>query len=267
MQEQQTRIQKDQQQLDNHKQKLLTLQHKQKELAQKIQSFDNTQYDADQKHKTTLRSQQQDLLTKVPHAVVRNYRQQYEILQTYLQDDMTLLDLNQALDKIKDAGTFWAKEKKQREERIQELRKHEQREQEQLAQWELKGGTKAYQQLQQTKQRYIQQSQQSVQQLTSQKTLIQEKLASSQDRIVACDDKIKNYLTAIQSESIFHCEKIASDCPYISMINKKTLNEMNKQLDVLKAEKKVLLDELDKAGYESKITQLQKEIASYEQEL
>ncbi len=70
-------------------------------------------------------------------------------------------------------------------------------------------------------------------------------------------DRLNNFKKNIESQEIFSCEKIQSNCPFIKIINKKTFDELENQYLWLKSEYKKKQEKFESENFEEKLQNLE----------
>ena len=79
------------------------------------------------------------------------------------------------------------------------------------------------------------------------------------ERLLKLDEKIEQASATLDQESRFHCEKIASDCPFISQINQKTVRHLTDQQQQLTTERQDIHKEIDQQAFATKLTDNEKQ--------
>jgi hypothetical protein len=80
------------------------------------------------------------------------------------------------------------------------------------------------------------------------------------------DKSIEIFEKNMQSQEIFECEKIAMNCPFIKIINKKTFESLQEQKDKLYSEKELLEKKLKDEKIDEKIKAENSKMKDFEKE-
>lgn len=91
-----------------------------------------------------------------------------------------------------------------------------------------------------------------IQQIKEQEKYLQEQLVQAQRRLQEFDG-------TIEEQSIFACEKIGTNCPFIKVINKQHFEQLDKQKQSLFAEVETLQEQVKKADFAKKREILEQE--------
>ncbi|MEI8253157.1 MAG: hypothetical protein WCG25_05425, partial [bacterium] len=81
---------------------------------------------------------------------------------------------------------------------------------------------------------------------------LEEKKTMRDEETKKLDKSIEIFEKNMQSQEIFECEKIATNCPFIKIINKKTFDNLQEQKDKLYSEKELLEKKLKDENIDEK---------------
>jgi len=95
---------------------------------------------------------------------------------------------------------------------------------------------------------------------------LEEKKTMRDEETKKLDKSIEIFEKNMQSQEIFECEKIATNCPFIKIINKKTFDNLQEQKDKLYSEKELLEKKLKDENIDEKIKAESSKLKDFEKE-
>lgn len=219
--------------------------------------------------KQLIRQQQLVLEASLPHAIHESFIQKDSSLQAYIWtwSPTSLSGWKSLVEKVVDQWKYLSEQNKSFDHRLQDIARQKKMYLDQIKELELKPWTKAYTNMISLKNQKVIFFQEKLKTYENQIVQIKEKTKNHNEDIDQIDKKINNYLTSIKSESVFQCKKISSDCPYIKMINSKSIKELQLQLDTLKAEKEQKVLKFEELWLLSKTDELESFIKSLTKEI
>lgn len=222
-------------------------------LEKELTSFDESAFSKLKQSRADIYQQQQNFLKDLDinalHAL--GYSQIHDIIEV----QQLISDLTQQWKTLKERQTFLDAQKRDLESKNISI-------DEQLLQLDLGRSWKASEQIEQKVQSQTQLLDQRLQNIDVKISHYNTKLQSYEENLAIVKKKVQDYDKTIDKESIFHCDKINADCPYITVIKKSSLEIMNHQKASLEKESESIHAEMQLYTEQNSLTLLLEERAN-----
>ncbi len=223
----------------------------------------------DEQSLETLKQQKQQTYQKltqleqqIPFATIAWFVAKSPLFAEYFDttQQQSIADVHHAIRALIEKWKHLAEQKKNLSVRLDDTKKQEKIIRDQFDQLAFdQEGTRAYSSFQREIRQQQTILQQQLQQQQTEQKRWEEKQKDFEKRREWLDKKIQWFDNSIASASLFHCEKIQSDCPYIQLINNKSLKDLQQQKKVLENELTLLLEEFDYEDCRRRLATIQNE--------